>query len=202
MQRLKKESIFERKIMDEQLIKIQEEKVVKEFKRILIIVIASIPITYLLACSITGLEFKSIGEFGDIFGITTAIFSGLAFAGLWYSIRLQKIELRQTVIELSNSSKEQLRNNEISSLSTIINANSSLLQFYTSRLYKEEKYLVHLQNQYYKAIGDPAPIEIKIKVSQDKILQLNTNITQCQRDLKSLINKTNKLQSNKTSTFI
>lgn len=40
------------------------------------------------------------GTFGDSFGVLTSLFTGTALAGLWYTIRLQKIELKATRKEL------------------------------------------------------------------------------------------------------
>lgn len=40
------------------------------------------------------------GTFGDSFGVLTSLFTGIALAGLWYTIRLQKIELKATRHEL------------------------------------------------------------------------------------------------------
>jgi hypothetical protein len=36
------------------------------------------------------------GTYGDSFGFLTALFTGLALAGLWYTIQLQRIELSET----------------------------------------------------------------------------------------------------------
>ena len=56
------------------------------------------------------------GSFGDMFGALTSVFSGLAFAGLIYTIdlqrrelRLQRIELAATRAEMKASRKEQAR---------------------------------------------------------------------------------------------
>jgi hypothetical protein len=46
----------------------------------------------------------SIGTFGDSFGTINALFSGLAFAGLLYTIRLQKKELKDTRKEFEKQS--------------------------------------------------------------------------------------------------
>lgn len=58
-------------------------------------------------------KFDNTGEFGDSFGIITALFSGLAFVGMiWtiflqkHEIALQRYELRQTREEFERSRKE------------------------------------------------------------------------------------------------
>lgn len=43
------------------------------------------------------------GQVGDIYGITNALFSGLAFLGLIYTIQLQREDLQQNAVELSLS---------------------------------------------------------------------------------------------------
>jgi hypothetical protein len=48
------------------------------------------------------------GTFGDSFGVLTALFSGLAFAGLVYTILLQRIELKETR-EVLKEQSESLR---------------------------------------------------------------------------------------------
>jgi hypothetical protein len=59
----------------------------------------------LMACMSTEDVFS--GTFGDSFGVLTSGFTGLALVGLWYSIRLQRIELRATRDELEGQ-KEHL----------------------------------------------------------------------------------------------
>lgn len=39
-------------------------------------------------------DWQSRGQFGDLFGVTNSLFSGLAFAGLVYTINLQERQLR------------------------------------------------------------------------------------------------------------
>lgn len=48
---------------------------------------------------------KEIGTLGDAFGILNTLFSGLAFAGLLYTIYLQKKELRETREEFEKQTK-------------------------------------------------------------------------------------------------
>jgi hypothetical protein len=51
-------------------------------------------------------EFDNRGTFGDMFGASNALFSGLAFAGIIYTIYLQRIELTKQHKEL-----EETKNN-------------------------------------------------------------------------------------------
>jgi hypothetical protein len=45
------------------------------------------------------------GTYGDSFGVLTALFTGLAVAGLWYTLRLQRIELAATRDVLGDQSQ-------------------------------------------------------------------------------------------------
>lgn len=64
---------------------------------------------------ISGWSVGQSGVFGDSFGIITALFSGLAFAGLIWAILLQRDDLRLQKVELAltrevlKDQKEQLR---------------------------------------------------------------------------------------------
>jgi hypothetical protein len=60
------------------------------------------------------LDFANRGTFGDMFGASNALFSGLAFAGIIYTIalqrkelELQRKELRETKLALEKSAKAQ-----------------------------------------------------------------------------------------------
>jgi hypothetical protein len=51
----------------------------------------------------SGRDFKNRGVFGDTFGAVNALFSGLAFAGLFYAILLQRAELEAQREELADT---------------------------------------------------------------------------------------------------
>ena len=53
------------------------------------------------------------GAFGDSFGPLTSLFSGLAFAGLIYTVLLQRQELKLQRIELEDSRKEFIYNRHV-----------------------------------------------------------------------------------------
>jgi hypothetical protein len=81
------------------------------------------------------------GQFGDMFGALNALFSGLAFAGIIYTIRqqkeeleLQREELRLTRRELTKSAEAQKKSEEALNsqantmrLTALLNAYSSLI---------------------------------------------------------------------------
>ncbi|MCK4825872.1 putative phage abortive infection protein [bacterium] len=81
---------------------------------ILVVVVVSLSLGYWLLVHKYVAE-PGRGQFGDLFGGLNALFSGLAFAGLIYTIylqrnelKLQRLELKQTRIELKGQ-KEQLK---------------------------------------------------------------------------------------------
>ncbi len=53
-------------------------------------------------------DWETRGQFGDLFGSVNALFSGLAFAGLYYTIYLQRkqLELQQNELQLQ---REELK---------------------------------------------------------------------------------------------
>jgi hypothetical protein len=64
-------------------------------------------------------DWSDRGTFGDLFGAVNALFSGLAFAGLIYTIVLQKQDLElqrkeiaQNRVELKKSSKAQQKSEQ------------------------------------------------------------------------------------------
>ena len=74
------------------------------------------------------------GAFGDLFGSLNALFSGLAFAGLIYTIylqrqelELQRTELRENREELARAATAHERNLRLSNLNAMIQAYSVIL---------------------------------------------------------------------------
>lgn len=65
-----------------------------------IIIVSWVGIDYFISCN------EERGQFGDKFGSVNALFSGLAFAGLIYTITLQRKELGLQRVELSLTRKE------------------------------------------------------------------------------------------------
>jgi len=80
------------------------------YKKIWILVMTAIPLTlvgtYLFVTKFTGAP-KDAGTFGDLFGLSNALFSGLAFSGIIYSIFLQQLELELTRDELKRTADAQ-----------------------------------------------------------------------------------------------
>jgi hypothetical protein len=89
-----------------------------------------------------GYQMAGRGQFGDLFGGANALFTGLAFAGVIYTIllqsnelELQREELRLNREELHRSADAQLQQvtrleeaAELSAMSTLVNTYGALLQ--------------------------------------------------------------------------
>ncbi len=89
--------------MTQEQVKVFEKRFLREFIGILISVVALMFGGYFLAYWITNSHPEGPGTFGDLFGVTTTLFSGWAFAGLWYTIRIQRLELQITREELTKT---------------------------------------------------------------------------------------------------
>ncbi|MBF5038571.1 hypothetical protein INP77_03585 [Methylophilus sp. 13] len=61
-----------------------------------------------LTWPITHFTVEAAGTFGDSFGLLTSLFSGLAFAGLIWTILLQRVELRLQRKELQESRRQAI----------------------------------------------------------------------------------------------
>jgi hypothetical protein len=93
-------------------------------------------------------EWDKRAYFGDAFGAISALFSGLAFGGIIYTImlqreelKLQRIELQETRKELARSAdaqekSEQALSEQITSmkLSAKLNALNSLINYYQTKM--------------------------------------------------------------------
>jgi hypothetical protein len=78
-------------------------------KNLLILLISAVLIVWLatpFAISFLHPAMQERGQFGDIYGSVNALFSGLAFAGLFYTINLQIKQLRLQQAELKIQRKE------------------------------------------------------------------------------------------------
>lgn len=83
------------------------------------------------------LSIANAGTFGDSFGLLTALFSGLAFAGVIITILLQRDELRLQRQEMKENRKEFSKSANAQERSAQLSALSALLNECDSRLNKE-----------------------------------------------------------------
>ena len=92
---------------------LSEERATNRLFKRLVIGIICIVIFYaatliVLTWPITRFTVEAAGTFGDSFGLLTSLFSGLAFAGLIWTILLQRIELRLQRRELEESRRQAI----------------------------------------------------------------------------------------------
>jgi hypothetical protein len=78
---------------------------------------------------------NGLGAFGDIFGATNALFSGLAFLGLIYTIYLQREDLKQNMVELRLNRQETAATNEALRISGLLAALPVLIDHQKNRLH-------------------------------------------------------------------
>lgn len=86
----------------------KETKYFRQFLVMCIIAIAIVIGVYFSVVSFTKTP-VSPGEFGDLFGVCTCLFSGLAFCGLLYTVKIQKLELQITRTELQKTAERNSR---------------------------------------------------------------------------------------------
>lgn len=110
---------------------------------IILLVILAIFVLYFLLVSINHPTMESRGQFGDMFGGLNALFSGLAFLGLVYTIWLQRTELslqreeleltrqelKRAAVAQEESQKELSKQAASLKVTAKLNGLSSLLQF-------------------------------------------------------------------------
>lgn len=110
------------------------------------IVVAQVAIGYAVIPALP--DWPTRGQFGDVFGAVNALFSGLAFAGLIYTVFLQREELAlqrkeleltrqelQRTAEAQEQSEIALRAQaEAASRTALLTTTSALLEHYRSEL--------------------------------------------------------------------
>jgi hypothetical protein len=75
-------------------------------------------------------NFTERGQFGDMFGVINSLFSGLAFAGIIYTILLQREELKAQREELKLTKQEFIKQNETLRLQRFENTFFKLLDMH------------------------------------------------------------------------
>jgi uncharacterized membrane protein len=90
----------------------EEQQANRIFKLLLIGIVAAVvfyaTLLFVVTWPISSYSMSSAGTFGDSFGILTSIFSGVAFAGLIWTILLQRAELRLQRKELTESRRQSI----------------------------------------------------------------------------------------------
>jgi hypothetical protein len=153
--------------------------------------------------STIGPQMATRGQFGDIFGGVNALFTGLAFAGVIYTILLQRQELglqreelRLTRDELKRSADAQME--QVSQLKETANlsALTALLNVYSADLQplreitKEDRRLLATSKAFLKRddLGPQQPAEIQAEIDRRK-----KSITDQEAEYSILLDKHNEL---------
>ncbi|WP_299549038.1 hypothetical protein [Seonamhaeicola sp.] len=111
---------------------------------LVIVVIIWISSVFIIPCFLSDLEKRAL--LGDSFGTINSLFSGLAFAGIIYTIllqrkelALQRQELKETRLELERSAnaqekseRQQRRQSENLKITAKLNALSTLVSYYSN----------------------------------------------------------------------
>lgn len=140
--------------------------------KLLIVLFISVIMLQLVYAFIVFLCFKELsdrGLFGDMFGGITALFSGLAFAGMIYAIVLQSIELSLQREELKLTREEMKASREEQARSA--NAQTELVekQLLTARI-QGMSAIVQGRYQYAASYGSHSSNYVKGANEAEKIL--------------------------------
>lgn len=92
-------------------------------------------------------DLKSLAAYGDSFGGLNALFSGLAFAGLIWTIILQRNELSLQRLELSETRKELKKSAEAQEDLTKIEAIGRIIENLRHSIFENEEKLAKLKKQ-------------------------------------------------------
>ena len=76
-------------------------------------------------------NYETMGQFGDLFGSINSLYSGLAFAGLIYTIYLQRNELELQRKELQETHNELLRTSKKQEMQLKLNSLNAKLVAYS-----------------------------------------------------------------------
>src|SRR5215211_2246931 len=98
-------------------------------------------IVFTLLGPLIGYQMEARGQFGDLFGGVNALFTGLAFAGVIYTILLQRWdlevqreELRLNTAELRRSAEAQTQQESRLKEAAELSAKATLVEIYRTRL--------------------------------------------------------------------
>jgi len=128
--------------MNEEQQKPEKDKLNGLYQLLIVVLLIWLLSVFVLPCFYPELEDRA--KLGDSFGVINSLFSGLAFAGIIYTILLQRKELvlqrdelRDTRLELKRSAnaqekseKQQRRQSENLKITAKLNALNTLLNYY------------------------------------------------------------------------
>jgi hypothetical protein len=164
--------------------------------RFKLFIIASLIISVLWSSSgiiINSISASNRGTFGDMFGAINALFSGLAFAGVIYTIllqrqelKLQRKELKLTRQELKRTAKAQEDSEKALNTQAKAYVLSAIINGQNSFAHQMNRIIDDLQQQYDSYLG-PSDYGNSLKDEiQEKKKQLNIHLKIIQNSLDQL----------------
>ena len=103
-------------------------------------------------------KWETRGQFGDAFGFVNALFSGLALAGVVYTILLQHAELRQNTKELKRAASAQEKSERALKVQSEILRKTLVYQSFAALTseYREARMLAAVRSlwEWYRGLGD------------------------------------------------
>lgn len=127
---------------------------------------------FILICCLSKWEERS--SFGEMFGGINTFFSGLAFAGLLYTILVQQSEIQSQKQELERTLQIQSLSVRVLSLTGMINAHHSMLELETQNLKYAQS--MNSQDAMKSHVDEITRIKGKIEEFTHTIETLNANL--------------------------
>ena len=123
-------------------------------------------------------DWTTRGQFGDMFGLVNSLFSGLAFAGLIYTIHLQQQELSLQREELQLTRVELKRSAEAQEKSEIALSSQAVASAQSARLSAINYLLAHYESELhsYKGmafVGNDPRLERKLALEKKRAVLLS-----------------------------
>jgi hypothetical protein len=113
-------------------------------------------------------DWPTRGQFGDVFGAANALFSGLAFAGLIYTVLLQREELALQRKELELTRKELQRSAQAQEQAEIALRAQAGAAASSARLAASTALLAHYRSElrHFRGIAFPAPDPRRVRMGE------------------------------------
>lgn len=95
---------------------------------VLLVIVIWIGTYWAVPCLAENFSGAKAGQFGDMFGVVAALFSGLAFAGIVVTLLMQNQELRLQRRDMNRSIAQQAYLGKVTHLTSQFNAHATLLK--------------------------------------------------------------------------
>ena len=133
---------------------------------------------YYSYCQLKDLDPNVRGTFGDMFGSVNAIYSGLAFAGIIFTILLQRKELRYQREELKETRQEFITQNKTLKAQRFENTFFNLVSLH-NQIVNDIDYNKTISKSF--KMGDTETIIVKGRdVFRDRFNNLNSDLEDCE----------------------